>query len=61
MSALPPNLQHAISAWFIGPKAENCYLVKNALESLFTHLEHSRVNLFVDDPVNGTFSICISR
>ncbi|CCM06759.1 uncharacterized protein FIBRA_09057 [Fibroporia radiculosa] len=41
----------ALSAWFIGPKAENSQLLKSHLNLIVDHITRARVEYFQNDPV----------
>lgn len=51
---------HALSAWFLGPKAENSQIMKQLLGEIVDRVARSRLEYFPEDPVCSS-ALCHQR
>lgn len=53
-SELTTETHHALSAWFLGPKAENRQVMKDTLSEIVDRIARARTEYFPEDPVGRT-------
>lgn len=52
-SELATETHHALSAWFMGPKAENSQVMKELLCKIVDRVARARLEYFPEDPVGS--------